>query len=70
MTVSVIRASTEGAIVENFKRKEADAKSMGEEMAMRVKDVLLAEIKGTKKEWNPYDPQVKMIIPIWIGEEA
>jgi superfamily II DNA or RNA helicase len=68
--VTVIRASTEGAIIENFKRKEADAISMGEEMALRVKDVLLAEIKGTKKEWNPYDPQVKMIVPSWIGEEA
>ncbi len=67
--VWVIRASTEDAIIKNFERKEADAKSMGEEMALRVKDVLLAEIRGTKKEWNPYDPKIKMTVPAWIGEE-
>jgi superfamily II DNA or RNA helicase len=68
--VYIIRASTETAIVDNFKRKEADAKTMGEEMALRVRDVLLAEIKGTTKEWNVYSPKVDMIIPSWIGEEA
>lgn len=67
--VTVIRASTEGAIIENFKRKEADAITMGVEMAARVKDVLLAEIRGTKKEWNSYTPAVTMKVPAWIGEE-
>lgn len=67
--VWVIRASTEGAIIENFKRKEQDAEEMGKEMAARVHDVLLAEIRGTKKEWNEYNPQVNMEVPTWIGEE-
>ena len=67
--VHVIRASTEDAIIKNYERKEADAAAMGQEMALRVKDVLLAEIRGTKKEWNAYDPQIKMEVPLWIGEE-
>lgn len=68
--VFVIRASTEGSIVANFRQKEADAARMGQEMAARVKDILLAEIRGTKKEWNPYDPKEEMIIPDWLKEAA
>lgn len=68
--VYVIRASTEGSIVANFRQKEADAARMGQEMAARVKDILLAEIRGTKKEWNPYDPKNEMTIPSWLKVDA
>lgn len=67
--VHIIRANTEQSIVRNYKRKEADAIKMGEEMASHVKDILTSEIKGTKREWNPYKPTITMTVPDWIGRE-
>lgn len=68
--VYVICAETETAIMENFKRKEADATHMAEEMVGMVKEQLMQEIRGSSKEWNDYQPKVEMFIPEWIGVDA
>lgn len=69
--VHVIRASTEGLVVENYRRKEADAARMGAEMASHVIESVRAEVCGaSKREWNPYEPAVKMRVPAWTGMEA
>lgn len=69
--VHVIRASTEGLVVENYRRKEADAARMGAEMASHVIESVRAEVCGaSKREWNPYEPAVKMRVPAWAGVEA
>jgi superfamily II DNA or RNA helicase len=69
--VHVIRAETESAIVENYRRKESDAARMGEEMALHVIDSVRAEVLGaSSREWNPYGPDKNMIVPTWIGEET
>lgn len=67
--VTIICSENETSILQNLKRKEADAERMGEEMTKRVCDILSAEIAGTKKEWNEYKPKKTMIVPSWIGEE-
>ena len=67
--VYVIRAETEGAIVENFRRKEADAARMAGEMASRMRDVMRAEVTGARREWNDYEPRVKQTVPAWIGAD-
>lgn len=67
--VYVIRASTETAIMQNFLRKESDAARMAEKMVSNVKDILKADISGTVKEWNDYNPQKTMMVPTWAGEE-
>ena len=66
--VTVIRAETEGAIVANLRRKEADAARMGEEMAAHVSEILKAEISSARREFNDYDPAVKMRVPAWLRE--
>lgn len=68
--VFIIRAETEGAIVENFRRKEADAERMAGEMGSRMRDVMRSEILGASREWNDYSPAVKLLVPEWIGKEA
>ena len=65
--VHIIRAETEGAIVANFRRKEADAARLAEEMISRVRDSMRDEIGGTSREWNPYNPRAAMIVPQWVG---
>ncbi len=67
--VHVIRAETEGAIIANFRRKEADAERLAEEMVSRVRDSMRMEIGGTSKEWNIYNPAQTMRVPEWIGQE-
>lgn len=68
--IFIIRAETEGAIVENFRRKEADAERMAGEMGSRMRDVMCAEVRGASREWNPYAPAVKLLVPDWIGREV
>ena len=67
--VTIICSENETSILQNLKRKEADAEKMGREMTARVCDILSAEIKGTKKEWNDYKPTKEMIVPEWIGQD-
>lgn len=67
--VHVIRAETEGAIVANFRRKEAAAARLAEEMVSRVRDSMRDEIGGTRREWNPYNPSHAMTVPTWVGTE-
>jgi superfamily II DNA or RNA helicase len=68
--VHVIRAETEGAVLANLRRKEADAARMSEEVASRAMEFMRAEIGVvTKREWNDYAPSAVMVIPEWLGQE-
>lgn len=68
--VHLIRAETEGAIVANFRRKEADAERLAVEMGDRVRDILRLDLGRTGKEWNPYNPEKPMTIPSWLVSES
>jgi superfamily II DNA or RNA helicase len=68
--VFIIRAETEGAIVENFRRKEADAERMAGEMGSRMRDVMRAEVLGATREWNSYEPRKAFAFPEWVRESA
>lgn len=69
--VHVIRADTERAVIENYRRKEADAARMGAEMAEHAMDSVRAEVVGASvREWNAYKPSVRMTVPSWAGMEA
>lgn len=63
-----IAASSEGAVVANIKRKEADAERMGSAMAMHMADFSTREIRGIARTTPGYDPQIEMAIPNWIAE--
>lgn len=69
--VHVVRAETEQLIIDNYRRKEADAVRMGAEMASHVIDSVRAEVRGASaREWNPYEPRARMVIPKWLKTEA
>lgn len=69
--VYVMRAENEGAIVANYRRKEADAAKMASEMRAFSRDAVRAEVIGsTAREWNEYDPKMPMRIPHWLRTEA
>lgn len=65
--VTIIRAENEGAIMANYRRKEADAARMAAEMRQFSRDAVRAEVQGfTAREWNGYDAIHPMILPPWI----
>ena len=69
--VHVIRASTDRAVIDNYRRKEADAARMAAEMVEHVMDSVRAEVIGSSvREWNAYNPAVRLRVPDWIGEES
>jgi superfamily II DNA or RNA helicase len=56
--VHVISAESEGAVVENIKRKESQNKTMGEEMVKYMSESMKKEIFGLSEEKTEYVRQV------------
>lgn len=67
VTVHFIAAETEGAVVANLRRKEADAERMAAAMVMHMADLSAATIRGAAREVPNYAPQQPMILPEWIA---
>lgn len=63
--VHVIRADNEGAVVKNYKRKEAAAANMWEVTRPFIAESVRA-IGVARKAWNEYNPSKKMEIPSWL----
>lgn len=67
--VHYVRSEADGCVVANYRRKEADAARMGAEMRAHVGDAVRAEVRGLHREFNPYEPEVRLTVPDWIGME-
>lgn len=63
--VHIVNADTEGAVLENIRRKQKQNDDMAEEMARVMRDYTVAEIKGASVEKADYLPIEKMEIPAW-----
>lgn len=70
VTVHYVAASTEGAVLANLKRKEAEADRMGAEMVAHMADLSSELIHGAGRKTDDYLPTVPVFIPNWIHEEA
>lgn len=65
--VTIIMAETEGGILENYRRKEAEAEKLSSEMTARIADYVRRDVRGMNpKRWNAYDPTEAMEIPKWL----
>lgn len=67
VTVDMVRADLEGAVADNYRRKEHDHKRMGDAMVELVGAAIRAEVRGLAREFNPYDPQIEMVLPAWLS---
>lgn len=56
--VYIITSEAEGAVVENIKRKEADAMRMAEQMVEHMKDINTEEIHGIQRTRDAYETDV------------
>jgi superfamily II DNA or RNA helicase len=70
VSVNIIRAETEAAVIANYRRKEASAARMAKVMTAMAGEVLRADVGvASGREWNPYTPSKIMTVPSWVGAE-
>lgn len=67
VNVHFIAAETEGAVVANLRRKEADADRMAAAMVLHMADLSRAEITGSVRTVPDYNPQQPMKLPEFLG---
>jgi hypothetical protein len=70
VNVHFIAAETEGAVVANYRRKEADAERMAAALVSHMADLSSQSVRGLARERPDYSPTEPMIIPSWLGEAA
>lgn len=70
VNVHFISAETEGAVVANLRRKEADADRMAAAMVRHMADLSAADIRGSTRTIPDYNPTEPVLLPDWIGEHA
>jgi superfamily II DNA or RNA helicase len=63
--VHIVTADTEGAVLENIRRKQQLNDEMSKEMAAVMRDLTVAEIKGATTEKTDYIPCEEMAKPLW-----
>lgn len=66
VNVHYVVASTESAVMENIKRKEAEAERMGESMVAKMADISSVEIRSATNTKDAYNPTIPVTIPGWI----
>lgn len=69
VNVHFVVASTEGAVLDNLKRKDAEAERMGAAMVANMADLSSDLVHGAVREEDPYTPTVPVVIPYWLIEE-
>jgi hypothetical protein len=69
VVVHVIASELDGNILENLRRKQAEAEKMGAEMAEFTRDFVRAQVRGTARDITVYDPQQAMQVPQWLRSE-
>ena len=67
VNVHIISADTEGAVVENIRRKDAQHKELMREMMNHMRGLTQKSVFGATIEKTDYLPQVKMEVPKWVS---
>jgi hypothetical protein len=70
VNVHFIAAETEGAVVANLRRKEADAERMAAAMVAHMADLSSVAVRGMARDRPDYNPTQPIVIPSWIGDAA
>lgn len=66
VTVHFVAAETEGAVVANLRRKEADAERMAAAMVLHMADLSSQEVKGMVRTTPDYNPTQQIVLPDWL----
>lgn len=66
VNVHFIAAETEGAVVQNLKRKEADAERMAKAMIMHMADLSATNVRGMVRDKGNYNPVEPVNLPGYL----
>lgn len=66
VNVHFIAAETEGAVVANLRRKEANAERMADAMVRHMADLSSTEVRGLSRTIAGYDPKTPIILPHFL----
>ena len=64
--VHIITHELEGAVLNNIKRKDANAQRMAQNMIKHMADISSQEIRATVQEKTEYQPTKKIEVPQWM----
>jgi hypothetical protein len=70
VNVHFIAAETEGAVVANYRRKEADAERMAAALVRHMADLSSQAVRGMARDRPDYQPTEPMVIPSWLENAA
>ncbi|MCC0013830.1 MAG: helicase [Rhodobiaceae bacterium] len=68
VNVHFISAETEGAVVANIRRKEADAERMADAMVKHMADLSSANVRGMVRDRADYSPAIEMRLPAFLAD--
>lgn len=69
VTCHVVSSELEGAVLDNLRRKEADASRLAEEMRRYTSAMVSEAVRGAERERDAYEPNVKMTTPRWVKSD-
>ena len=68
--VYIVISSQEGAVLENIKRKEADAIAMQKSLVVHMADFTKRELSNMTRDTLTYDAHHDMLIPKWLRSQS
>lgn len=66
----MIAAETEGAVVANLRRKDADAERMAAGMVRHMSDLSSAAVRGAVRDTPDYHPTIPVVLPTFLEPSA
>lgn len=67
VNVYVVTAETEGAVVANIRRKEAQASLLADSMVEHMRDLMQQALHGAVRTKDAYEPKLAMEVPEWMA---
>lgn len=68
--VHVFASELEGEVVANLRRKERDALAMAEQLSAETREAVVAEVRGSVRDTNDYQPAKVLAVPEWMKRSA
>ncbi|MCY1378396.1 hypothetical protein D9M69_660250 [compost metagenome] len=68
--VHLFSSQLEGAVLANLRRKELDARAMGEALAAETSAAVRAAIGGSQRQTNDYTASRQVKAPSWLRSDA
>lgn len=68
--VHIVSSETEGRVVRNLQRKQSEATAMGDAMVNAMSEISRAELRGTERTTDNYNPSKAMVVASWLVSEV